>query len=171
MRRPEVAAGVVLMLLSALIAYSALDFPLYSKRSVGPGFVSFWSALLLFAVSASLTVTGLTRSAQPKDERPGRAGTELHGGLRPILAVLLLLTLYVYCLEWAGFLVCTIVLLWVLYGLWGNMRWQASLLVAFLLGGGSYAIFGALLGVPLPQGALVPAMGRLLSGLGSGVFQ
>ncbi len=159
------------MLLSAVIANSALDFPLYSKRSLGPGFVSFWSALLLFAVSASLTITSLTRSAHRNDGSPAKTDTEPHRGLRPILAVFLFLTLYVSCLEWAGFLASTIVLLWVLYGLWGNLRWHVSLLVALLLGGGSYAIFGALLGVPLPQGALLPAMGRLLSALAGWVFQ
>lgn len=116
----------------------------------GAGFLPFWVAAALGVMSAILIV----RSLRAPPDAPGDTADELDR--RGTVGALAGLVLYSLLLEPIGFLPATFLLLTGLARLLAAPGWTAPVVFGALGTGGSYALFDLWLGVPLPEGLLLP---------------
>ncbi len=144
--------GLFLMAFAIAVGIYSVELSLYSRRGLGPGFISFWCAVLLGGMAIPLLVKGAVTSITSP------AGTDGEG-FYAVGAVVVLIALYAYFLETIGFVLCTFVAGWALYGLSKAMKWYVAMLLALVIAVGSYILFSTVLGVPLPKGVLTIAEG------------
>ncbi|NPU85706.1 MAG: tripartite tricarboxylate transporter TctB family protein [Syntrophaceae bacterium] len=139
-------SGVLWLLAAGFVAASGVNLGIGAYDDPGPGFLPFWSGLVLALLAVVLLVLSLWDRG-PAEKRPmtlpGRTG----------MVVVTALALYCWLLPWLGYLVATTGLMLVLFGL-GHIRIRTvvlgSLLAVFL----SYVLFLHVLKVPLPRGIL-----------------
>jgi len=65
MRRPYQITGAVLLLLAAWIAVEALQLRYYTSLGPGPGFFSFWLAMILGALAVVMLLQATLGQADP----------------------------------------------------------------------------------------------------------
>ncbi len=136
--------------LAAFIAYEALQLRYYTPLGPGPGFFSFWLALILGALGAVMVVQATLRPVEPM---PDDFFSDRVGYLR-IGAVVLALVGTIYLLEPLGFsLTMFAVCAFLLYAL-GRQGVVVTLLVSLSCSFGAYYVFNYWLMVPLPRGVL-----------------
>jgi putative tricarboxylic transport membrane protein len=149
--RADVAGGAALLVLAALAWVAARALPLGALSQPGAGFFPRILTLLLAALSLVLLVRGLTRPGvvftEPWTDRPTR---------RRLLLMTGALVFYIAAVGTLGYLVTTAALFVVMVRWVGGRGWLVSLAVAALSAAGSWYVFGRLLRVNLPAGALLP---------------
>jgi putative tricarboxylic transport membrane protein len=128
-----------------VVCYGATRLGLGSVTEPGPGFIFFWSGLLLAALSLIVATESLRGSAEPFQEM-GRMNWVKIG------LVLLSLVLYAFFLERVGFMLTTFVVLSFLLGLIEGTNSGRSFAVAAAAALGSFAIFELWLKIRLPKG-------------------
>ena len=89
MQRPYQITGVVFLLLAAFIAWESLQLTFYTRLGPGPGFFSFWLALVLgtMAVLMILQATFRRPDPMPAGFFAGRTGYLKMGAIVLALAV------------------------------------------------------------------------------------
>ena len=136
--------------LAAFIAYEALQLRYYTPLGPGPGFFSFWLALILGALGGIMVLQATLR---PVDPMPKDFLADRVGYLR-IGAVLLALLAVIYLLEPVGFpLTMFAVCAFLLYAL-GRQGVVVTLGISLACSFGAYYVFTHWLMVPLPRGVL-----------------
>ena len=136
--------------LAAFIAHEALRLRYYTPLGPGPGFFSFWLALILGALGAVMVLQATLRPVEPM---PDDFFSDRVGYLR-IGAVVLALVATIYLLEPLGFsLTMFAVCAFLLYAL-GRQGILVILLVSLGCSFGAYYVFNYWLMVPLPRGVL-----------------
>ena len=136
--------------LAAFIAHEALHLRYYTPLGPGPGFFSFWLALILAALGTLLVLQATLRPVEPM---PDDFFSDRVGYLR-IGAVVLALVATIYLLEPVGFsLTMFAVCAFLLYAL-GRQGVLVTLLVSLSCSFGAYYVFDHWLMVPLPRGLL-----------------
>lgn len=128
-----------------VVCYGATRLGLGSVTEPGPGFIFFWSGLLLAALSLIVAAESLRGSAEPLHEM-GRMNWVKIG------LVLLSLVLYAFFLERLGFMLTTFVVLSFLLGLIEGTNSGRCFAVAAAAALGSFAIFELWLKIRLPKG-------------------
>ena len=149
--RADVTGGAALLALAALAWVAGRGLPLGALSQPGAGFFPRILALLLAGLSLVLLVRGLAR--------PGAAFTEPwedRSTRRRLLLMTGTLVFYVAAVGTLGYLVTTAALFVVMVRWVGGRGWAHALAVAALGSAGSWYLFGRLLRVNLPAGALLP---------------
>ncbi len=122
-------------------------------HSPGPGFIFFLAAMVLVVLSLVDLLGTLTGkgSASPEEKE-----TPMWSGVRwqKILLVFVAVSVYVYFLNRAGFLLSTFLLMLFLFKAVEPTRWWVAILSSIVTTTLSYAIFSRWLGVPFPGGVL-----------------
>ncbi len=116
-------------------------------RNPGPGFLPLVMALLLVCFSLFVLAKGLLAPG-------GRVGAIQWKRQAALVGSVLA---YGWVLDFAGFLLSTFGLMWLLFGLMssGNGRWTRALLYAAATAVAGWFVFFVALKVPFPQGRLV----------------
>lgn len=141
-------AGALFWVTAGLLAcYGAMQLGLGSVTEPGPGFIFFWSGLIL----AVLSLTVFADSVRSSTETPPEM-SELNWA--KIALVLLSLLLYAFFLERLGFVLTTFILVSFLLGCVEGASWFRSLGVACAAALASYAMFELWLKIRLPKGIL-----------------
>jgi putative tricarboxylic transport membrane protein len=136
------------LIVSILVCVEAVKIGVGSFRTPGPGFLPFWSGLLV----GSLAIVLLAKSL-----RKGKGGAEIASlwqGMKWKKVVIVAVSLFVYgiILPRLGFLITTFGLMTLLFSVGERSRvWilAVSASVAVLA---TYITFSYWLGVPLPKG-------------------
>lgn len=138
----ELRSGFFFLGLSLFVIWQSMRVGLGTLHKPGSGFLSFCTAIILFALSISLIHKGWGI------REPRKALS------RRVILGLISLFVYSLVLESLGFIVATFFLAGIFFRLGQPRQWWVllgmSLLVAFL----SYLIFGVLLHVFFPRGFL-----------------
>lgn len=149
--RADAVGGAALLVLAALAWVAGRGLPLGALSQPGAGFFPRILTLLLAALALVLLVRGLAR--------PGVAFTEPwtdRSTRRRLVLMTGALVFYVAAVGTLGYLVTTAALFVVMVRWVGGRGWAHALIVAVLCSAGSWYVFGRLLRVNLPAGALLP---------------
>jgi putative tricarboxylic transport membrane protein len=150
MRRPYQITGSLILLLAAFIAVEALSLRYYTPLGPGPGFFSFWLALILAGLALAVVVQATVGKPEPM---PDDFFSDRTGYLR-IGAVVLALVATIYLLEPLGFSLTMFgVCAFLLYAL-GRQGAVVTLAISLACSFGAYYVFDHWLRVPLPRGVL-----------------
>ena len=131
--------------LGLLLCYGAGRLGLGSVTDPGPGFIFFWSGLVLALLSLMLFTNSLREAASEAQEIKGTNWPK-------ISLILASLVLYASFLERMGFVLTTFVLLSFLLGLSEGRKWLRILGIASAAALGSFALFELWLKIRLPKG-------------------
>jgi len=148
MRRPYQMTGAVLLLLAAWIVVESLQLQYYTSLGPGPGFFSFWLALILGALALVMLLLATFGRAEPAPEDFFASRT---GYLR-MGAVGLALAGTTALLEFVGFRITMLAMYLFLLRTFGRRNVMITLLVALAGSFGVYHVFVRWLNVPLPVG-------------------
>jgi putative tricarboxylic transport membrane protein len=136
---------------ASLFSIYSTNLGLGSLREPGPGLFPFLMSLLLISFSLILFIQSLT----------GREGSDTGAvfwpgmaGAKRILFVLIGLFVYVFILEYLGYLLSTFLLVFFLMKFVEPQKWTTTFLGAFLIAFLSYLIFERWLRANLPSGPL-----------------
>lgn len=139
------------LLFSIYIAIESYRLGLGKWSLPGPGYFPFVTSVLLGMISLSLLVKTLLRSSLGKKEvadLPARLNWQ------NIVLTLVGMFVYVFLLDWMGFVLCTFFLMIFLILAVGRWRWFVSLIAALSITLVSYLLFEVLLDSHLPKGFL-----------------
>jgi putative tricarboxylic transport membrane protein len=147
-KRTYVVVNIFWLVLSTAVCVESWSLKVGGLHNPGPGFLPFYTAILLGLLA-------LISLLQTLKESEGSA-SEIWGGIQfGKLAILLgALFLYVFLLDWLGFLLGTFLLLLVLFRIVEPYGWKTILLSSLLTIGGMYLFFVILLESRLPRGFL-----------------
>lgn len=148
MQRALLAVDGAALLLSAIYLWIALGYPRGTMDQPGPGLYPLFVGVLLVVTSIGSIVTDLLKLAQgeleiPKGKDLGRVLTVLGGAAG-----------YVLLLLYAGHLLSSILVVFVVLHAMGLTSWPMKIGFTIGLALGSYYLFDILLKVPLPRGFL-----------------
>jgi putative tricarboxylic transport membrane protein len=104
MKKAEMITGVVLLILSGLVIWGALEMPPSATFGPGAGFLPFWLGVLLAVLATILFVSAWRSQATEKDSEPVFPGKQ---ALFAIAAVLVGLAVYIFFIDTLGYLVDT----------------------------------------------------------------
>ena len=150
MKWPYRIAGTLFLLFAVFIAYEALQLRYYTRLGPGPGFFSFWLALIFGGLATFMLLQTFFGPAEPM---PEDFFTHRIGYLR-IGAVVLALVFTIYMFEPLGFpLTIFCVCAFLLYAL-GRQGIITTLVVSLTCSFGAFYVFDHWLKVPLPRGVL-----------------
>jgi putative tricarboxylic transport membrane protein len=147
-KRTKIIAGTGALFWVAvgiLACYGATRLGLGSVTEPGPGFIFFWSGLILMILSFIV----LADSVRSSDDRMQEMGEV---NWVKIVLVLVSLFFYAFFLERLGFVLTTFLLLGFLLGWIERASWTRSLGVSTAAALGSFAIFELWLKIRLPKG-------------------
>ncbi len=147
--KSDQASSFVWLALGAGVVYLSYRLGLGTLTHPGPGFMCFWSGLILCALSVVVFLKGRLAA------EANRIG-QLWSGLKWSKAVLILLALVIYGLTFSriGFLLSTTALLIFLFRAIDPVRWWAAILGAVLASLISFIVFNLWLQVQLPSSFL-----------------
>lgn len=149
MKSHQQVASLFWLIIGVYVAITAYHLGLGHFHKPGPGFIFFWTALLLVILSAIDLASALTDKSQ-KDEKE----TPLWSGMQwsKVLSVLVGLSIYVYFFNILGFLLSTFLLMIFLFKGVEPTRWWVAIvgsLIAILI---TSSVFQLWLKVPFPTG-------------------
>jgi putative tricarboxylic transport membrane protein len=148
--RADAWCGLLLLLLAVYVMREAVALELGTPTNPGSGFMIFGAGAALALLSLHQLVRALrTRRATAADAE--RAAPVRWGR---ILVVILVTIAYIVALRSVGYLVCTFVLLTVLFQALERGRWAARTAGAAVASLATYALFAKLLQLNLPKGLI-----------------
>jgi putative tricarboxylic transport membrane protein len=140
--RDTIAAGVLLAG-SAVAIQQSTGLPFGNLHRPGPGFVPFWTSVIVLGLTVVLLAQVVLRPA-PAGATPARGRIVKVGALLAALAV------YTALLEPAGYLISTFLLVVFMLRVIDRHPWPLALVIALVGAAGSYVLFAVWLNVPLP---------------------
>lgn len=153
----DVVTGLIFLGVSGAILFVAKGYPSGTvEEGMGARFVPLLLGSLLAFLSLLLLLKGLFWGESRWEAHVGSAAAwpfDRHL-LVPVILIILL-SLYLFLLDWLGFLIATpLFLLTAMMALGSGVRRAAAVGIAFTVG--AYVVFDTLLGVPLPA---IPFLG------------
>jgi putative tricarboxylic transport membrane protein len=143
-------SGIFWLLFSIFISVESYRLGLGNLHQPGPGFIFFWTAIAMGALSVAVFFRA--RVGKKTGEREGPIfGKE---NVLKILLVLLSLFLYASFMETLGFIPITLLLFIFLLGMIEKKRWGLTISVSVVVTGISYLVFEIWLKSQLPKGLL-----------------
>jgi putative tricarboxylic transport membrane protein len=150
MKRADRISGTFWFFFSAFVSIESYRQGLGTLHEPGPGFLSFWTGVVMGIMSIAVLVQAWTTM------EPGRAEGSLFGKKNPlkIAFVILSLFLYAFFMEVLGFIPITLLLFIFLLRWIERKKWGLTLLVSITVTGMSYLLFEVWLKAQLPRGLL-----------------
>jgi len=149
MSKADRYSASVWFIFSVLASYQSYRLGMGSLHEPGPGFVFFWTAIIVALLSLSVVV----KSFFDKQEEKGGATITI-AGLKKAIPVLIALFLYAAFLEWAGLVVVTFLLLVFLLRAVEKKSWWFSLGAGAAITVIAFLVFETALQSQLPKGLL-----------------
>jgi putative tricarboxylic transport membrane protein len=147
-KRTYVVVNIFWLVLSTAVCVESWSLKVGGLHNPGPGFLPFYTAILLGLLALISLLQTLKESEGP--------ASEIWGGIQfGKLAILLgTLFLYVFLLDRLGFLLGTFLLLLVLFRIVEPYSWKIVLFSSLLATAATYFFFVILLESRLPRGFL-----------------
>jgi len=148
MKKAEMITGVVLLVLSGLVIWGALQMPPSASFGPGAGFLPFWLGVLLAVLATILFVSAWRRQATDQDNQrifPGKQA------LFAIASVLVGVAVYISLIDTLGYLVDTFLLILFLMKVVEREKWPLTLTIALVTTVVLFIVFQILLKITLPS--------------------
>jgi putative tricarboxylic transport membrane protein len=147
MRTGDLLAALFWLAVASYVTVAGWKLDLGSLHDPGSGFMIFW-------VGAVMTVLSLAAVVAAARQPAGEALASLWAGTRWMLVpyVIVLLGVYAWLLPTLGFLVGTVILLFLLFKTIEPSGWFASLFAAVATTAATYLVFHRWLKTQLPAG-------------------
>ncbi len=141
-------SALVLLALSLFICIGSLATLSYGNyHRPGPGFLPFWTGVLIGLMSLGLLVKSIWQGE-------GLGGKFFQGSFRKPLFALLALIAYGLLFVNLGYFICNFLFMIFMILLLGKKRWYVALGSGLITALAFYVIFSVWLQVPLPRGVL-----------------
>lgn len=150
MKNPDRFSSLVFFALGMMTALWSLKYGFGSLSEPGVGFITFFAGAILALLAALLFFSSLREKTTPAGLRALWAGLDV----KKVIYVLGLLVAYTVLLRTAGFLLCTFILLFLLFRVKGSYGIWTTLGIGFFVTDVSYLVFQVWLQVQLPRGIL-----------------
>jgi len=147
MGKADRISGAFWFLFSLFISYESHKLGLGTLRQPGPGFLFFWTGIVIAILSLIVILISLKKQFQGESIL-GRSN------ITKLLLVLSSLFFYALLIEWLGFLIVTLLLFIFLLGVIEKKRWPLAVMVSLIVTALSYLIFEVGLQSQLPKGLL-----------------
>jgi putative tricarboxylic transport membrane protein len=147
---PDQWSGLFWLITSVFVCVESITNDIGTPRSPGPGFIPFWSGVVLGMLSIALLIASI-----PKREVEKRISS-LWKGMAWYRVILVLASLFVYTilLPRLGYLIATSGLLALLFRIMSRQSLWVQVVSVLLTTLASYLVFYTWLGVQLPKGIL-----------------
>jgi putative tricarboxylic transport membrane protein len=148
MKRNDIVTSVFHLILAAVLIWQALSIPVGRFGKPGPGFLPLGVGLVLAALSLSLWIEARSRKS-PQEKISFLAG---EGRWPGVVWTVALLSAYGLLLEWLGFIICTLSILFLLFRFIGKQRLPLAVAETILITLVAHLLFKVALKVQLPGG-------------------
>jgi len=150
--KKDLIPGMIWMALGIGVAIYSSRLRLGTLGTPGPGLMPFLLGLSLCVCSAWVTTRSLVLVVKEKGVREEGIWSQVD--LKKIALVIGSLLGYAFLLERIGFVITTLVILFVLFRTVGSQKWHYVLVSSFLTVFVTYLVFVTILKVELPYGIL-----------------
>lgn len=151
MRRYDLISSLVFLVLGVVIAASAVRINVGTFREPGSGLFPLITGILMSVIAGGIFVNSCLQSLSATRHPLGKDKRLWHN---KSVATVVIMLLYAVAIEWLGFLTVTLVILFVLFKMVGELSARASLGGAVLAAAAAYLVFKVWLNVQLPVGPL-----------------
>ena len=148
MKKYDLYGGLFWLLIGRFVSGMGIKFGLGTFSYPGPGFFPFLVGLILSFLSLGILI--LTLKERARDAH----FTEWPDCGRNVFVTLAILFAYSFSLEYLGYIVGSLLLMFYLFKVPGAQRWWFSTLVTVVTIALTYYVFGVLLQAQFPKGAL-----------------
>jgi putative tricarboxylic transport membrane protein len=148
MKKAEMIAGIVLLVLSGAVIWGASEMPPSATFGPGAGFLPFWLGIVLAILATILLATAWHRPPTEEDSKPVFPGKH---ALFTIVLVLVGLGVYIELIDILGYILDTFLFVVYLVKIVERQKWPLSLTVAVCTSAGLFIIFQVLLEIILPS--------------------
>jgi len=150
MKKSDLAVALILLGLAGFVLAQSLKLPFGRVQTPQTGFFPTFLAVLLLIFSFLLLAQAFFA---PAEKRRGQDPMTSEAWARVGLTLAAMVG-FALVLERLGFLLTTFVLMVLLLRAVDSERWPKVIAIAVAAAGFAYALFGWLLGIPLPAGFL-----------------
>jgi putative tricarboxylic transport membrane protein len=140
--------GLFWLGISIFVCVKALGMDIGTFHLPGPGFLPFWSGVMLGLFSILLVVTSLMKRSGKGEEKHLWKGKDWN----KVVIVLVSLFVYALFLHPLGYLIATFGLMALMFGVMRKTRWWVRVLTAAVTVSATYLLFNIWLEVQLPKG-------------------
>jgi putative tricarboxylic transport membrane protein len=140
--------GLFWLGISIFVCVKALGMDIGTFHSPGPGFLPFWSGVMLGFFSILLVATSLMKPSGKGEEKPLWKGKDWS----KVVIVLISLFVYALFLHRLGYLITSFGLMVLMFGVMRKTRWWIRVLTAAVTVLASYILFYVWLEIQLPKG-------------------
>ena len=151
MNKADRFSASVWFIFSLFVSYFSYKLGMGSLRQPGPGFVFFWTAIIVAMLSLAVVVMSFVEKPK-KEEKEGHIFRIV--GVKKVALVVIALLLYTLFMESAGFIIMTLLLLVFLLRVIEKKTWLLALSVGVTVTTLSYLVFETVLQCQLPKGLL-----------------
>jgi putative tricarboxylic transport membrane protein len=138
-------------LLCVFLSYESYKLGMGSLHEPGPGFVFFWTTVVVALLSLSVVIRSFVGKPKKKENEGSAPATE---GTKKVIFVLIALFFYAVLIEWVGFIIVTLLLMVFLLRVVEKKPWWLTLVAGVTITGVAYLVFETALQSHLPQGVL-----------------
>ena len=142
----ELWGGLIGLALGGFVIWSGLKLKLGTINDPGPGFVLFYTGILMCLFATSITIGALTEGGPTFGSR--WADTRW---TKPLMVIVCLIA-FSFALDPLGFLLSSIPLMLLLLRLIDPVRWPLAIPVSVLVPTGMWWVLKHALGIQLPSG-------------------
>lgn len=145
----DVWSGLFWVALSLFVSLESVRTGIGTFHNPGPGFLPFYSALIVGIFGAILVIANTTR----RGREPQFGAVWRNVEWRKVIGVLFSLFLYSFILPTIGYLVATFALMVFLFAVMRKPNlWIREIAGALLISSATYLLFGVLMDIRLPRG-------------------
>jgi putative tricarboxylic transport membrane protein len=145
-RRTE---GVLWTILGLSVCFLAWRTHFGSFREPGPGFVPFFSGLLIGGIGLVM-ILAVARATPSQSDTPGISFFPKNW--RQLFFTMALLCGYTLLLDTLGYIITTLSMMWAFFYVSGGRRWVSSLFISSVIVASTYLVFDVWLRCQLPRG-------------------
>ena len=149
MKHRDQISSIVFLIFAIIIIYLSARIPMGNLNKPGPGFLPFWLGILLALISLFLWIQPAKQNFP--EPRPTAFSMKNQGDKQVVLTAVFV-TAYSLLIEYFGFVICTLILLFLLFRMIGKQKWLVSIVWTILVTLASHMIFNVALKVQFPKG-------------------
>lgn len=150
MKTADRISAVFWIVFASIAVEQSYRLGLGSLGQPGPGFLYFWTGILLVVLSLLILIKTFVHNEEDEPDESIFAGIDY----TKIIVVSLAVFLYALLLDFLGFILATFLLFVSILGLVERKSWHFTITSSLLVAIVSYLIFHTWLGTQLPKGLL-----------------